>query len=1057
MSDRNDGMSAMSSVKLALLAQQVRQQLDGGGVLAAEPIAIICMGCRFPGGADSPDAFWSLLERRVDAVREVPPERWDVNAFYDSDPSTPGKMNWRRGGFLDQVDQFDAAFFGIAPREAARMDPQQRLLLEVAFEALDRAGQSREQLAGSLTGVFIAATLLDYADRQYGSLADIDAHTVTGNMHCIIPNRLSYLLDLRGPSIAIDTACSSSLVAIHTACQSLRNRDSDMALAGGVNVILSPEPGVALTKWGVISPTGRCRTFDAAADGFVRAEGCGVIVLKRLSDALADGDPVLAVVRGSAINQDGRSTAMSAPNGLAQQDVVRRALSNGQVLAEQIGYIEAHGTGTALGDPIEVEALAAVIGPRFPGAPPVALTSVKTNTGHLEAAAGVAGVIKAVLCMQHEAIPPHLHFTSLNPHISLDHTRLFIPVDGHPWPAGPVRRLAGVSSFGFGGTNAHVIVEEPPRLPAPAVTAGPFLLALSAQQPTALAESAERFADRISGADDAELGAICFTAGARRTHLDERVAVVGADRGELVERLRLFAHGARRPGIAAGRREPGTPRRLAFVFSGQGPQWWGMGRELLATEPTFRDVVERCDELLRRQVGWSLLEELGRSESDTRLGDTEIAQPALFALQVGVATLWRERGFTPYAVIGHSVGEVAAAHIAGSLSLEDAVQLIAHRGRLMQAATGNGKMASVELAHDAVERAIAGYGDRVAVAAINAPQATVISGQAAAVDEVVAALQREGANVRSLPVNYAFHSAQMSSYASSLERALDGLPTMPRPSPPPAYGNVRFVSTVTGAIHPTDRLDAAYWARNVREPVRFTSAVEAAASAGCNVFLEIGPHPVLGAMIAQTLAASGSAGEVTCSLRRGRPERESLLAAAGDLYSWGVAVDWTRLLPGRNRVVDLPTYPWQRSRHWFEVPRHTTAPPRRGIDIGAHPLLGDRVRSAAIRGAVFERRLTTADPAFLDDHRIGGGAILAATTFLELGAAAYEATTGTRARSMRDVELLAALALDADVEQVVQVHLEDDLDGATFRVSSLRADDSWTLHAAGHISSVEGP
>ncbi len=541
MSGTDDQTAQMSSVKLALLARQLRAELDGAQILSAEPIAIIGVGCRFPGGADTPERFWDLLARGVDAIREVPADRWDSEAFYDPDPFAPGKMNSTRAGFIDGVDQFDAAFFNISPREASHMDPQQRLFMEVAIEALERAGQPADRLAGSLTGVFVGASTHDYREQEHAAPDEIDADTLTGNADCIIANRLSYAFDLRGPSLAIDTACSSSLVAVHMACQSLRNRDSDMAIAGGVNALLSPETGIALAKWGLMAPDGHCKTFDVGADGFVRAEGCGVVVLKRLADAIADNDPIVAVVRGTATNQDGRSTAMTAPNGLAQQDVVRRALRNGLVTPELIGCVEAHGTGTKLGDPIEVEALAAVLGAPVDGAPPVALTAVKTNIGHLEAAAGIAGLIKILVCLENEAIPPTLHFNELNPHISLDDTRLFIPTTTHPWPAGGDRRLAGVSAFGFGGTNAHVVIEEAPRLPKSVCDDGSFILTASAQTPEALVDAAARLADHLETTDDASLGDVCFTAAQRRTHHDERLAVVGSNAADLVDRLRLFA------------------------------------------------------------------------------------------------------------------------------------------------------------------------------------------------------------------------------------------------------------------------------------------------------------------------------------------------------------------------------------------------------------------------------------------------------------------------------------------------------------------------------------
>ena len=1044
--------SALSSVKLALLSRQVRDDIDGAAVLAAEPIAIIGMGCRFPGGADNPDKFWELLRSGTDATRDVPPERWDADAFYDADPFAPGKMNSRRGGFIDAIDQFDAGYFHISPREASHMDPQQRLLMEVAVEALERAGQPRERLAGSLTGVFVASSIYDYGEQLHASASDIDAYSLTGNVHCITANRLSYWLDLRGPSIAVDTACSSSLVALHLACQSLRNRDSDMAVAGGVNIVLSPHSSVALAKWGLMAPDGWCKTFDASADGFVRSEGCGVVVLKRLSDAIADNDPIAAVIRGSAVNQDGRSTAMTAPNGLAQQDVVRRALRNAQVRAEQIGCIEAHGTGTILGDPIEVEALAAVIGAPGNGALPVALTAVKTNIGHLEAAAGMAGLIKTVLCLQHEEIPPVLHFRRLNPHISLEDTRFFIPTTPHPWPSGELRRMAGISSFGFGGTNAHVVVEEAPKLPHVPSGAGPFILTVSAETPTALSAAAAGLVAHLALTPDASVGDVCATAALRRTHHVERLSVVGATRTDLIERLEMFVGGDLRPGISVGRRHGGDRRRIAFVCSGQGPQWWAMGRELLASTPVFAAVLQRCDVLLRQHVDWSLLEQFQSPESDSRLDSTEVAQPALFALQVGLAALWRSWGITPDVVLGHSVGEVAAAHLAGALTIEDAVRVIAHRGRLMQEATGNGSMASVEWPAAEVQTAISPFGDRLSVAAVNAPSATVISGENAAMADAVAALRGLGATVRPLAVNYAFHSHQMVPHARDLGAALHDLE--------PVTTSVRFVSTVTGSITEGTELHGDYWAANVREPVRFSAAVDAASAAGCTVFIELGPHPVLGSAIGETLVSDDSELVVVASLRRGRPELETLLGSLGQLHVGGAVVDWAAVMPGRRRVEALPTYPWQRQRHWIQQGRRAlvtdaTNAPSGGRDATHHPLLGRRVRSATIPGYLYESLLSSTSPSFLDDHRIGDHILAPATAFFELGVAGFTAATSCVPSRVADVELLAALMLGPDRDPVtVQVHLTGDAESMTFNVSSSTDGEAWLVHATGRVSAL---
>ncbi len=702
----------MSAIKLALLAKQTRAKT--AEILNAEPIAIIGMGGRFP-KAVSPEALWQLLIQKGDAISEVPPDRWLGADYYDPDPSVPGKMSTIQGGFLDQVDQFDPAFFGISPREAHRMDPQQRLFLEVAYEALQDAGQVDKQLAGSQTGVFVSSYHNDYGLMQQTNPEDIDSRTLTGVIHSIVPNRLSFLLNLHGPSLSIDSACSSSLVAVHLACQSLRNQECDMALAGGVSLIIAPEVMISLSQVGFLAPNGRCKTFDASADGFGRGEGCGVVVLKRLTDALAAGDHVLALIRGSAVNQDGRSNVLTAPNGLAHQDVVRRALRNAQLLPDDITYVETHGTGTVLGDPIEVEALAEVFGgPRQDGQPCV-LGALKSNIGHLEAAAGIAGLIKVVLSLQHGSIPPNVHFQTLNPYISLENTPFIIPTETIAWAGGAKDRIAGVSSFGVGGTNAHVIIAEAPRLPDPKlpddVAKRPFLLTLSAHTPEALRQRAHALADTIDSTDST-LYNLTYTTNVRTSHYTHRLAVVTHSPQELREKLKAFSNNTRQSDLISGQKIPGKRRKLGFVFSGQGSQWWGMGRDLLQQEPVFRAIIEQCDTLLQAYTGWSLLSELMAPEAQSRLDETEVAQPAIFALQIGLTALWRSWGIEPNVVVGHSVGEIAAAYIAGALTLEDAIRIAYHRSRLMQQATGTGTMAAVGLPAAEAEAVIAGYGSR---------------------------------------------------------------------------------------------------------------------------------------------------------------------------------------------------------------------------------------------------------------------------------------------------------------------------------------------------------
>jgi acyl transferase domain-containing protein/NADPH:quinone reductase-like Zn-dependent oxidoreductase/nucleoside-diphosphate-sugar epimerase/acyl carrier protein len=1022
---------SMSAIKLALLAQQLRADSDGFKYPQAEPIAIVGVGCRFPGGANSPDEFWQLLAHGVDAIREVPSDRWDIDAYYDPS-NAPGKMTSRYGGFLDRpIDRFDAAFFGLSPREAAQMDPQQRLLLEVAVEALDDAGQTRDGLSGSSTGVFIASYHNDYSYRLVADPIDIDAYTSTGTAHSIVANRLSYWLNLQGPSMAIDTACSSSLVAVHLACQSLRSGECHLALAGGVSLMLSPEVTLSLSKWGFLAADGRCKTFDARADGFVRGEGCGVIVLKRLSDALGDGDRILALVRGSAVNQDGRSTVLTAPNGLAQQEVIRQALTNASVTPDQITYIEAHGTGTLLGDPIEVEALTEVYGQSRAAGDVCALASVKTNIGHLEAAAGVAGLIKVVLCLQHDAIPPHLHFRQLNPHLRLAGTPFVIPTATHAWPGGGQRRLAGVSSFGFGGTNAHVMLEEAPVLPHAATPEDrPFLLPLSAQTDDALDDLAAAYRDFLSRTQ-ADVRDIAYTASVHRTHYDRRAAVVGRSRADWIERLAQVAD--RSDSVT-------SIGKIAFVFSGQGPQWWAMGRELLEHEPVFRAMIERCAELLQPYAAWSLLTELMRPEAESRLDQTEIAQPAIFAVQVALAEVWRAWGITPSAVTGHSVGEIAAAYMAGVLSLEEAVRVVYHRGRLMQHATGLGKMAAVELSATEAARLIAeqGVADRLSIAAINSPTSITLSGEAAALEQVMPNLQQRGIVCRVLRVNYAFHSPQMEPFQAELARTLQGLQ--------PRSVAIPIVSTVTGAHAIETDYDAAYWGRNIRQPVQFARAIQALIDQGCTTWIEIGPHPALATSIVQCLEERQAPGQVLASLRRGQAEQVALLQSLGELYVKGYAINWESLYPD-GQCVSLPAYPWQRERYWFEPTRHSRHSTEHKSVV--HPLLGRRVRAASITDVIFEAELGADDPAFLADHVIAGSTVVLGTAYLEMALAAAH-HTGRKVVALEDVALEEALIIPDDGSRIVQTVVQPETD--SFKVFSLAGEDTWKLHASGRWS-----
>jgi myxalamid-type polyketide synthase MxaE and MxaD len=1023
-----------------------------------EPIAIIGIGCRFP-GANDPAAFWQLLRDGVDAIREVPADRFDQQAFYDPDPAAPGKMNTRWGGFLGQVDQFDPNFFGISPREALRMDPQQRLLLEVTWEALQDAGQVPERLVGTQAGVFIGIATNDYGRMQWNDLEHIDAYSGTGNAQSIAANRISYLFDFRGPSLAIDTACSSSLVAVHLACCSLRNGESTLALAGGVNLILSPAIAINFTKAGAMAPDGRCKAFDARANGYVRSEGAGVVVLKPLSKALADGDPIYAVIRGSAVNQDGRSNGLMAPNPLAQEAVLREAYRQAAVSPGKVQYVEAHGTGTLLGDPIEAKALGTVLGVERPPGRPCALGSVKTNVGHLEAAAGIAGLIKVALALRHREIPPSLHFEKPNPHIPFDELPLRVQTTLSRWPVESGPALAGVSSFGFGGTNAHLVLEEAP----PAITGmpeaerkiGTHLLPLSARSSEALQSLARAYQNFLATPESAaSLPDVCYTASVRLSHHDHRLAVTGNSPAQLIESLEAFLRGEARPGLSSGRKLSARRRKLVFVFPGQGSQWFGMGRRLLEQEAVFREVIERCDRAMRLYGDWSLLAELTATDAArSRLNEIDIIQPALFAIQVALTALWRSRGIEPQAVVGHSLGEVAAAYVAGALSFDDAVRVICHRSRLFKRTLGQGAMAAVELSIEEARRVLVGSEDRVSIAASNGPASTVLSGDPAALAAILDQLQHRDIFCRMVKVDFASHSPQMDPLRADLLQALEGL--QPRAESVPIY------STVTGQVSHGLEFDPLYWARNMREPVLFSTAIQHLVEDGHDIFLEISPHPILLSAMQQGFHHFGQEGAVLPSLQREEDEHTVLLGSLGALYTLGYPVDWNLIYPTGGRCVRLPFYPWQRERCWLEPAAGDTDSHREQVSrsgTGNHPFLGRHFKSAHPAGTHFwETMLDKNCLPYLDDHRIQGVAVLPASAYVEMALAAAVEVFGAQSVALKDIEFRKALFLPEGGTHTIQVILSQGADGAaSFHIYScpggvVHSGQSWMLHATGKV------
>ncbi|HEY4002170.1 MAG TPA: thioester reductase domain-containing protein [Candidatus Xenobia bacterium] len=981
-----------------------REIIQSPAAATTEPIAVVGVGCRFPGGVHGPDAFWQRLLEGFDGVGEVPSERWDVNAWYDPDPEAKGKMVTRWGGFLRDIDRFDASFFGIAPREAVSMDPQQRLLLETSWEALENAGQAPDRLMGTRTGVFVGICGSDYLDCTRPDPSNIDAWTMTGSAASIAAGRVSYLLGLKGPSLAVDTACSSSLLAIHLACQSLRAGECDLALAGGVNLVLSPEGTVYFSRVRAMSPTGRCHTFDASADGYVRAEGCGVVALKPLSAAQRDGDRILAVIRGSAANQDGRSNGLTAPNGPSQEAVIRDALTAAGVAPHQVGYVETHGTGTPLGDPIEVKALAGVFAADRNPERPLRIGSVKTNIGHTEGAAGVAGFIKAALAVHHGTIPAHNHFKTPSPHIPWHRWPVQVPTKPSAWQEdGP--RVAGVSSFGFSGTNVHVVMEQPPVADVPATPSRPVhLLPLSASTETALRELADGLAPVLK---DDTLADACSTMARGRAALTLRAFVVGASAAEMVRGL---------GGLSAEKVVEGVVPRVGFLLTGQGSQYAGMGKTLYADSPVFRAAIDRCAAGFDPLLGTSLLEVL---QDDSRLRDTTGTQPALFALEWALCELWRSWGIVPHGLVGHSVGELVAATIAGVFSLDDAIRLVAARARLMGALPTGGAMLSVAAAE---ARVLPIVGDRVDVAAVNAADQTVISGTESEVLSAAARLQEAGLSTTRLDVSHAFHSRLMDPMLAEFRAICQSVQF----SPP----QIPLYSTSVGRLD-----DPEYWVQQIRQPVRFAPALNAMVGAGVHVLLEVGPKPVLLGLVGR--AHPDVKG--LPSLRPKRDEWRTLLTALGTLWVRGATVDWAAF-DGPRRRLALPTYPFQRQRYWAErgAIRESSA---------GHPLVGVRTELPE-GGNVFAFRLSLTRFPWLGDHRVFGVPVVPGAAMLEMAMGAADALFGPGRHRVADVTFERAMIVPDDATREIRIVTDVN---AGFGIHSRIEGEEWIRHARGRL------
>jgi acyl transferase domain-containing protein/nucleoside-diphosphate-sugar epimerase/acyl carrier protein len=1034
--------------------------LDGNGVCPKtggglrEPIAIVGIGCRFPGGVSGAESFWRLLWDEVDAITAMPSGRFDLDAYYNPEPRAPGKIITRNGGFLRDIEMFDNSFFGISPREADFLDPQQRLLLEVAWEALEDAGIVPASLAGSRTGVYIGEWSNDYEDAIYATGERLDLYTMTGGGRYPSSGRLSYFFDLRGPSVTVDSACSSSAVAVHLACRSLWNRETTVALAGGVNLILTPQITISFSYSGMLSPDGRCKFGDDRADGFVRSEGAGIVALKTLPQARADGNPIYALIRGSAVNNDGRGSGLLVtPSENGQAAMLREAYEDAGISPSRVGYVEAHGTGTPAGDQVELRALAAVVGQGRAAASRCVVGSVKTNIGHSEGAAGIAGLIKAALCLKHRTIPRSLHFEQPSTKVAWSDLPIEIAATRLAWCADDRPAFAGVSAFGITGTNAHIVLEEAPLeeaqqdSPANRRLSSACLIPFSAHTSDALKDMARTSAECLRRSPDGSLSDIAYSQSVRRTHHENRIAVIAHNHVECARRLDSFLRGEPSAGVVMGDADELKGFRTVFVFPGQGSQWFGMSRQLQEREPVFRDTLERCDAAIRDVEGWSLLEQLDAVDTSPayRLREINVIQPTLVAIEIALAALWRSWGVEPDAVIGHSMGEVAAACMAGALSIEDAFRVICVRSRLLRRVSGRGAMALVELAFDGAREVVGRYEDRVAIAASNSPRSTVLSGDPAAIDAILKELEAKDIFCRPVRVDVASHSPQMDLLLDDLVTAIQGIE--PRDTSIPICSTVLAVPIAGRALTPE------YWVKNLRQPVLFSRSVQRLLADEHNVFIEMSPQPILLPFIEQTVGQQGGKALTIPSLRRDEPEQETILASLGSLFVAGYSVDWKRL-HSKGRFVRMSPYPWQRQRYWFEA-AGAKGKDRRAAQVGRHPLLGQRV-TAANGTEIWETLIGTESLPYLKDHCVRGRVVFPAAGIIEMALAAASQALAKGSTSIGSVEFHEMMDFSDVPARAVQFILSRRSENAAaFQVFAGMPDEAgpraWTLHASGTI------
>ncbi|GGR38030.1 acyl transferase domain-containing protein [Streptomyces netropsis] len=1029
-----------------------------GGTAVDEPIAIVGMGCRLPGGVRSPDDLWQLVRSETDAISEFPEDRgWDVE--FHPDPDHLGTTVTRHAGFLYDAADFDADFFAISPGEAVTIDPQHRLLLETAWEAIEGARLDPTTLRGSRTGVFVGLMYSEYGARIRQVPPSAEGYRVVGSMPSVASGRLAYTFGFEGPAVTVDTACSSSLVAIHLAAESLRKGECSLALAGGATVMSTPWGYVEFSRQRGLAPDGRARSFSADAAGSSWSEGVGVLALERLSDARRNGHRVLAVLRGSAVNQDGASNGLTAPNGPAQQQVIRQALANAGLSTADVDVVDAHGAGTRLGDPIEAQALLATYGQGRPADRPLWLGSLKSNIGHTQAAAGVSGVIKMVMALRHGTLPRSLHISEPTPMVDWSSGAVRLLTEARPWPELDRPRRAGVSSFGVGGTNSHFILEqaqpepEPPREAAPASDEDggdrPLPWLVSGRGAAGLRAQARRVREFLAAHPEIPDADVAYSLATTRAALPDRAVVVAGDRTEAMARLAGLADGDPGDHVASG--SAAAHDRLAFVFPGQGSQWPGMAAELMSTSRVFRESIEACADSLAPYTDWSLTDALRGKSGTPSLDRVDVVQPALFAVMVSLAAMWRSFGVEPSAVIGHSQGEMAAAHVAGALSLDDAARIVAVRSRAIRVLSGRGGMVSVAAPVDQVLRTLERWHGAASVAAVNGQRSVVISGDPVALEEAMAAFTADGVRTRRIPVDYASHSAQVEEIRETLLAELSGIQ--------PRQATVPFYSTVSGEPIDTTALDAEYWVRNLRETVQFDRTVRRLLADGHTGFAEMSPHPVLTVGIQETADDAEADGVLTLeSLRRNEGGMARLLTAVGEAHAHGIAVDWSQAFDHADpRPVDLPTYAFQRRRYWLEdaaAPQADLA--AAGLDGVDHPLLGAAVPLAdGSGGTLFTGSLSARSHPWLADHAVADVLVVPGTALVEL---ALHAGGQTGCEVLEELVLEAPLILPEQDTVRVQLCLGGPDDSGRrsvtlhSRASDAGVDEPWTRHASGTLA-----